>query len=150
MNAGNTFENEILKLIFQNTDITGIGDSGGLRGSVTAGSVYVRLCTDAVEVSDSQIGTECAYTGYVAGGAAVERSASGWSVSGSEIKNVAEVTFGACAAGSENVRYMEIWRNNTGTLEAERIAWGQLSSDIAVSVGVTPKFAAESITVTFN
>lgn len=150
MEASNTFENEILKLLFQNVAIANIGDASGLQPSATAGNLYIRLCTDAVVASDSQIGTECAYTGYVAGGVAVERSASGWSVSGSEVKNAAEVEFGACTAGSENVRYVEIWRNNTGSLEADRIAWTQLTSDVAVIIGITPKFTAESITVTFD
>lgn len=150
MQASNTFENEFLKLLFQNIDIANIGNAAGIQGSVTAGNLYIRLCTDAVVVSDSQIGTECAYTGYVAGGVAVARTTGGWSVMGSEAKNVSSVTFGECTAGSENVRYVEIWRNNTGNTDSDRIAWKQLTLDLAVSAGIVPTFAAEGIIITFD
>jgi hypothetical protein len=148
--ASDTFENEFLKLLFQNIAIANIGDASGLQPAATAGNLYLRLCTDAVAASDAQIGTECAYTGYVAGGVAVERSATGWTVTTNQVKNAAEVAFGACSAGSENIRYVEVWRNNTGTTEADRIAWAQLNSDVAVAAGVTPKFAAEALTFTFD
>ena len=39
------FPEELLKLILQNVDVTLIGDAGGLRGSVAAGSLYVSLHT---------------------------------------------------------------------------------------------------------
>lgn len=148
--ASDTFENELMKLLFQNLAIANIGDAAGIQPSVAAGNLYLRLCTDAVAASDAQIGTECAYTGYVAGGVAVERSASGWTIAANQVKNTAEVAFGACTAGSENIRYIEVWRNNAGNTEADRIAWGQLNSDVAVANGVTPKFAAEAITFTFD
>lgn len=40
MSKGNTFENDLLLLIFNNTDAALIGDATGLRGSSTAGSLY--------------------------------------------------------------------------------------------------------------
>lgn len=45
MSKGNTFENDLLLLIFNNTDAALIGDATGLRGSSTAGSLYVALHT---------------------------------------------------------------------------------------------------------
>ncbi len=45
MSDSNTFENAQLLLIFNNTDITGIGDAGGLRGSASAGSLYLAAYT---------------------------------------------------------------------------------------------------------
>ena len=72
------FENEWLLLMFNNMTIANVGDATGLEGSATAGSLYVRLYTDAVTVDDDTIGTECAYTGYVQYGVAVARSSSGW------------------------------------------------------------------------
>jgi hypothetical protein len=150
--ASNTFENEFLKLLFQNIAIPGVGDASGLQPSATPGNFYVRLCTDAAVASDSQIGTECKYTGYVAGGVAVERSASGWTINGSQIVNAADIEFGPCTAGNENIRFVELWRNNTGGTEAERIAWEDLGegNEIPVSAGSTPKIAAGNLTFTFD
>jgi len=148
--ASDSFENAFLKLLFQNLAITGIGDAAGLLASAAAGNLYLRLCTSAVAVNDATIGTECAYTGYVAKGIAVVRSAVGWTVTNNQAVNAAELVFGACTAGAETIRYVEIWKNNTGATEADRIAWVQLSADFAVAAGMTPRFEAGAIVVTFD
>lgn len=41
MSKTNLFELELMKHIFWNDDITGIGDAGGLRGSTASGSLYM-------------------------------------------------------------------------------------------------------------
>jgi len=152
--ASDSFENAFLKLLFQNLAITGIGDAGGVLPSAAAGNLYLRLCTSAVAVNDATIGTECAYTGYVAKGIAVVRSSEGWTVTNASGTNTAvneeELVFGSCTAGSETIRYVEIWKNNTGTTEADRIAWVQLSADFSVVSGMTPRFEAGAIVVTFD
>lgn len=146
--ASNTFRGELLDLLFKNTALAGIGDSGGLSGSSSAGNFYIRLCTDATAADAGTKGTECAYTGYVAGGVAVERSGAGFSRSSNEISNAAAVEFGAATAGSENIKYAELWRNNTGSAEADRIAWMEFSPVIAVSAGKTPRFVAGALKFT--
>lgn len=150
MNASATFENELLKLLFQNLDIANIGDAGGLRKSVNSGSLYLRLCTDATAVDDETMGAECAYTGYVAGGVAVARSADAWEVDGGEVWNLIDILFGSCTAGTENIRYVELWRNNVSLSEVGRIAWVQLDADLEVSAGITPKFSPEAIYFSFD
>lgn len=143
----NTFENKILLHILQNAAIAGIGDTNGVLASATAGNVYVRLCTSATVCDDATVGTQCAYTGYVTGGVAVPRSSAGWTVSGNNASNTAAITFGACTAGSETIRYVEIWMDNTSTTEDKRLWWGQLTADLAVSAGITPQFAAGELDV---
>ena len=69
-----TFENQFLLLMFNNTTIANVGDGTGIEGSTVPGSFYVRLYTSAIAVDDSTLGTECAYTGYVQYGIAVARS----------------------------------------------------------------------------
>lgn len=147
-NASNTFRNDFLKHLFQNSAIAGIGDSSGLPAAGAAGNFYLRLCTSAVAVDSATLGTECAYTGYVAKGIAVARTAGGFTVTANQVKNAADAIFGACTAGSETVRYVELWKNNTGSTEADRLAFAQLASDLAVSNGIQPKFAAESLVFT--
>lgn len=144
---GNAFETALLTLIFNNTNIANIGDATGLRGSTAAGNFYVRLYTSATTVDDTNIGTECAYTGYVARGVAVPRTAGGWTISGNNASNTAAITFGACTAGSETIRYFAIWMDNTNTTEAYRLFWGQLTADLAVSAGITPEFAIGDLDV---
>jgi len=150
MNASDTFENAILKLLFQNINLAGIGDAGGLLASAVPGNLYLRLCTDASAANDATIGTECAYSGYVAKGIAIVRSSVGWTVTDNVAENSADAIFGACSALPENVRYVEVWKNNTGSTEADRIAWVQLTADLYVSAGITPKFAAGALTFTFD
>ena len=147
MSMSNSFETDILELIFNNTNIANIGDVAGLQGSSTAGSFYVRLYTSAVAVDDATIGTEAAYTGYVTGGVAVARSGAGWTVAGNNAQNAAEIAFAECTAGSETIRYFAIWKDNSSSNDAERVVWGQLTSDLAVSANVTPKFPAGTLNI---
>lgn len=87
------FENDLLGLWLRNTDITGIGDAGGLRGSATAGNVYVSAFTAWPGEAGAQDTNEATYTGYAR--AVVARSASGWAApSGGTISPVAAISFG--------------------------------------------------------
>jgi hypothetical protein len=147
--ASNTFREQVLDLIFLNEAIPNIGDAAGLQPAATAGSFYVRLCTDASAVDKDALGTECAYTGYVAGGVAVVRTAAGWSRTGNIVSNAAEVGFGPCTAGTENIKYAELWRNNTGSTEADRVAWMEFSPVVPVSEGKTPRWIAGELKFTF-
>lgn len=70
MSKSNAFETDILRHIFQNTDIPNIGDAGGLRGSVSAGQLFLSLHTaDPGEVG-TQATSEISYTGYARQGLA--------------------------------------------------------------------------------
>lgn len=147
MSKSNSFETQLLQHLFNNAAIAKMGDATGLPAAATAGNLYVRLYTSAVVVDDATIGTECAYTGYVARGVAVPRTAGGWTIAGNNASNTAAITFGACTAGSETVRYFAIWKDNTSVVDAERLYWGQLTSDLAVSTGITPEFAIGALDV---
>jgi hypothetical protein len=147
MSKSDAFENQLLLHLFNNSAIANVGDGTGLPAAATPGSLYVRLYTSAVTVDDSTIGTECAYTGYVQYGVAVARSAGGWTVSANNASNTAAITFGACTAGSETVRYFAIWKTNVDVTAANRLYWGQLTSDLAVSSGITPEFAIGALDV---
>ena len=147
MSKSNSFENDFQKHIFQNVAIANVGDASGLPAAATAGNLYVRLYTSAVAVDDATIGTECAYTGYAARGVAVARSSGGWTVTNNAVSNAAAITFGACTGGSETIRYFAIWKNNSSTSDAERLYWGQLTADLAVSAGITPDFAIGALVI---
>lgn len=98
MSKGNTFENDLLLLLFNNTNIANLGDATGVRGSAAAGSLYVGLHTaDPGEAGDQTTG-EIAYTGYAR--VAVARSGAGWTVSANQVSNAALVTFGQMTGGA--------------------------------------------------
>lgn len=113
MSKSNTFENELLLHIFQNADITLIGDAAGLQNSAAAGSLYVSLHTADPGEAGNQTTNEANYTGYAR--VAVARTAGGWTVSGNQVTNTAAVTFGQCTAGSNTITHWAIGTDVSGT-----------------------------------
>ena len=91
MSASNAFENSLLLLILNNTNIANIGDATGLRGSSAAGNVYVGLHTADPGEAGTQATSEATYTGYAR--VAVARTAGGWTVAGNAFSNTAAITF---------------------------------------------------------
>jgi hypothetical protein len=144
MSKGNTFENELLLHIFNNSDIANIGDATGLRGSTTAGSLYVALHTGDPAEGGSQTTSECAYTSYAR--VAVARTAGGWTVSGNAVSNTATVQFPQATGGSETATHFSVGTSSSG---AGKVLYkGALTSGLAISNGVRPEFAAGELDIT--
>ena len=139
------FETSILELIFKNTDLAGIGDGTGLRGSSTAGSFYVALYVDGTEPSDSAAGTETSYTSYAR--VAVARTSGGWTVASGACSNTAAITFPQCTGGSQTVGAFAICKAGTTGVD-DQIYWGELTSPLAISSGITPEFAIGDLDIT--
>lgn len=59
---GNTFANDLLLLIFNNTNAANIGDATGLRGSSTAGSLYLSLHSSSPAEAGNQSTNELSYS----------------------------------------------------------------------------------------
>lgn len=138
MSKGNTFENDLLLLLFNNTNIANVGDATGLRGSSTAGSLYVSLHTSDPGEAGDQTTNETAYTNYAR--VAVARSGAGWTVSGNAVTNAAEIAFAACGASGATLTHFAVGTSSSG---AGKILYkGALTASLAVSSGITPKFAA--------
>lgn len=137
----NTFETDLLELIFNNTALANIGNAGGLQPSSAAGSLYVALFTAAP--SDSSAGTETVYTNYAR--VAVARSSAGWTVASGAVSNTAAVTFPQCGATGATIVAFAIMTASTG---GDMLYWGDLTSSLAVSNGITPEFAIGDIDIT--
>lgn len=151
MNASQTFANELLKLIFQNVAIPYLGNTAGIQPSSVAGNVYLRLCTDAVVPDIDTLATECAYSGYVTGGVAVPRAAANWPDTDNQVAISPDVLFASAGAGaSENIKYVEVWKNNSSFTEAYRICWIELTTMLAIVEGKTPRFATGSLSLTLE
>lgn len=140
MSKGNTFENDLLLLIFNNTNIANVGDATGLRGSSTAGSLYVSLHTSDPGEAGSQTTNECAYTSYAR--VAVARSGSGFTVTGNSVSPAAIVSFPACTGGTETATHFGIGTDSSGT--GKLLYKGAISPNISISSGVTPRLTTAS------
>jgi len=138
MSKGNTFENDLLLLIFNNTAAALIGDASGLQPSATAGSLYVSLHTADPGEAGTQTTNECAYTSYAR--VAVARSGAGWTVSGNAVTNAALVQFPQCTGGSETATCFAIGTASSGT--GKVLYRGALSASLAISSGIQPQFSA--------
>jgi hypothetical protein len=144
MSKSNTFETDLLTLIFNNTDAALIGDATGLRGSSVAGSLYVSLHTGDPGEAGTQTTSECAYTSYAR--VAVARTAGGWTISGNAVTNAALVQFPQCTGSSETATYFAIGTASSGT--GKVLYRGALSASLAISSGIQPQFGATTLSGT--
>lgn len=148
MSASNTFESDVLLLFFNNTNIANLGDATGVRGSSTAGSVYVALHTADPGETGTQSTSEISYTGYAR--VAVARSGAGWTVSGTaptQVANAAAVTFGQMTAGAGGTAtHFSIGDTSSGSTKI--LLSGALSAGLAISNGITPSFATGQLVAT--
>jgi len=144
MSKSNTFESDLLLLIFNNTNCALVGDATGLRGSSAAGSLYVGLHTSDPGETGTQSTNEISYTGYAR--VAVARSAAGWTVSGTaptQVVPVATVTFGAMTAGAGGtVTHFSVGTDSSGA--GKLLYSGTVTPNLVVANGVTPSLTTAS------
>lgn len=147
MSKTNTWESDLLLLVFNNTTAANIGDATGLVGSSTAGSLYVSLHTSDPGETGTQTTNEANYTSYAR--VAVARSSAGWTISGTaptQAANAATVSFPQCTGGSSTVTYVGIGTASSGT--GKLLYSGALTSSLAVSNNITPSFTAGALVIT--
>lgn len=142
--ASNDLETSVLNLYFANSNDSNVGDATGVRGSSTAGNLYISLHTADPGEAGSQTTSEASYTSYAR--VAVVRSGSGWTVSGNQVSNAAAINFPAATGGSNTITHFGIGTASSG---AGRLLWsGALSASLGVSNGITPSFAIGALVVT--
>lgn len=137
MSKGNTFENDLLKLIFTATAIANIADNAA---SSPLANLYVSLHTADPGEAGDQTTSECAYTSYAR--VAVARSGSGWTVTNNSVSPAADVTFPAATGGSETAMYFGVGTASSGA--GKLLYSGAIDPDIVISSGVTPKLTTAS------
>ncbi len=144
MSATNLFEDKLLSLYLTNADAANIGDSTGLRGSSTAGVLYVSLHTSSPADAGDQTTNETSYTNYVR--VSVARSTAGWTVTSGVGDNDSTITFAACGVTGATLSHFGLGSASSaaGTLDI----WGALTASLIVSAGITPSFAAGALDVT--
>lgn len=143
MSKSNAWETALLQLLFNNTNAANIGDATGLRGSSTAGSLYVSLHTADPGEAGDQTTNETSYTSYAR--VAVARSGSGWTVSGTnptQVSPAATVSFPACTGLTATITHFGIGTAASGA--GVLLYSGTVTPNISVSAGVTPQLTTAS------
>lgn len=140
MSKGNTFENDLVKLVFNATAIANLADNAA---SSPLTNLYVSLHTGDPGEGGDQTTSEATYGSYAR--VAVARSGSGWTVSGNQASNAAIVQFPQCSSSSDTITHVAVGAaaSSTGKL----LYSGALSSSLAVSTGIQPQFAIGALVV---
>lgn len=139
MSKGNTFENDLLKLIFNATAIANIADNAA---SSPLTNLYVGLHTADPGEGGSETTSEAAYTSYAR--VAVARTTGGWTAASSgSTSPVANIDFPAATGGSETETYFHVGTASSGT--GKILYSGTVTPNIVVSNGVTPRLNTSTV-----
>ena len=135
------FSQEVLELIFENSNIPNLGDSTGVRGSSTAGSVESGLIKSG--------GAEANYTGYQR--LLLTRTSNVWSTTSATLSNALEITFPVCTGNAQTITGFKIYYGAVGaTPYSTELGSGTLNSNVSISVGETPRFQVGDLTITLS
>lgn len=143
MSFGNTFENDVLALIFRATAIANIADNAA-TSPLTNLHVSLHVSPGPGETGD-QTTNETSYGSYAR--VAVARTSGGWSISSNVISPVANIDFPTATSGTATITHVGIGTASSGT--GKLICYGSISPSISVSTGVTPRLTTAS-TITLD
>ncbi len=135
MSKGNTFENDLMKLIFNGTAIADLADNDATSPLT---QLFVSLHTADPGETGDQTTSETSYTGYSR--VAVNRNSGGWTVTNNDAANTGAVTFGACSSGTPTITHVGVGTLTSGA--GKLLYSGALTANLAVSPGITPAFGA--------
>ena len=136
MSKGNTFENDVLALIFNATAIADLAENDTTSPATT---LTVALHTADPGEAGSQLTSETAYTGYAR--QTVARTSGGWTVTGNSVSPAANIDFPECtAAPGAAITYFSV-----GTGVANKLLYsGTVTPNITMAVGVIPRLKTTS------
>jgi hypothetical protein len=139
MSKSNTFENDLLKLIFNGTPIANLADNAA--GSPLT-NLFVSLHTADPGDAGNQTTSETAYGSYAR--VAVPRTSGGWTVAtAGAVSPVGNIDFPACTTGTATITHAAIGTAVSGT--GKILYSGAVTPSIAVSAGVTPRVGLASV-----
>lgn len=136
MSATNTLETGVLELILNNvnTNLANIGDATGLRGSSTAGSLYLSLHTGDPGETGDQTTSEVTYTDYAR--VALARDGTKWTVVADTATGV-QSTFPVGSGGSGTATHFGVGTASSGA--GVLLFKGTITPNIVCGNGVTPR-----------
>lgn len=132
MSKSNTFENDLLKLIFTAVGIANIADDAG---SSPLENLYLSLHTADPGETGNQSTSEVTYTGYAR--VAVPRDTDGWTVTNNEAALAENVDFPIGTGGGGTATFFGVGTaaSSTGKL----LYSGAISPSIVCGEGITPR-----------
>lgn len=134
---GNTFENDILKLIFNATAIANIADNAA---TAPLTNLFVALhIADPGEAGD-QTTNEATYTGYAR--VSVARTSGGWTVTNNSVSPAATISFPAATGGTNTITHFSVGVATSGA--SKILYYGTVTPNISVSSGVTPSLTTST------
>lgn len=144
MSKTNALETALLNLVFCNVDATGIGDAGGLLGSVVAGQLYLSLHDGNPGDTGDQTTSEVAYTSYAR--VSVARSAARWTVTTGQVVNADDQSWPKCTGLTATATHIGIGTDPTGA--GTLLYYGALTDPLAIATNITPIVYAGQLVVT--
>lgn len=147
MSATNAFETSLLGLIFTNVDAANVGDATGLRGSSTAGVLWLSLHTATPTETGDQTSSEATYTDYARQDEA--RSTAAWTVTGNTVDNDNQIDFPVASGGSSTVTYVGVGSASSGAGNLFLYA-AKSGGGLAVTSGVQPYIAVGALDVSLD
>lgn len=137
MSKGDTFENDLLRLIFNGTAIANIADNAAASPLT---NLFVSLHTADPGEAGSQTTSETTYTSYAR--VSVARTTGGWTVTANSVSPVANIAFPSCTGGTATITHFGV---GTATSGAGKLLYkGTVTPSISVSTGVTPTLTTAS------
>lgn len=137
---GNTFENDLMKLIFGAVAIANIADNAA---SAPLTSLYTSLHTADPGETGDQTTSETTYTSYVRLAAARDTStASRWVVTNNIANPNQNFDFAAGTGGSGTVTHFAVGTASSGA--GKLLLSGTVSPNITVGNGVTPRLTTST------
>jgi hypothetical protein len=137
MSKGNTFENDLLKLIFNATAIADIAEND-TTSPLTV--LWTSLHTANPDETGNQTSSDATYGAYAR--VSVARTTAGWVVTNNSVSPAAIITFPQATSGTNTITHAAVGTASTGT--GKVLYKGALSPNIAVSAGVTPRITTAS------
>lgn len=136
MSKGNTFEDDVLKLIFNATAIGNLADNTVTSPATT---LTVALHTADPGEAGTQATSETAYTGYAR--VAVARTSGGWTVASGSVSPAANIDFAECTASPGAA----LTHFSVGTGTANKLLYsGTLTPNVTMAVAVIPRVKTTS------
>lgn len=136
MSKGDTFENDLLKLIFNATTINDLAENDTTS---PAANLTVALHTADPGEAGTQLTSETAYTGYAR--VSVARTTGGWTVTANSVSPVANIDFGECTASPGGA----ITHFSVGTGVSNKLLYsGTVTPNITMAAGVIPRLKTTS------
>lgn len=132
MSKSNAFENQVIALAFNATALP-----------FSNVNLFVALHTADPGEAGDQTTSEATYTGYAR--VSVPRDGTGWTVSGNQASNTAEITFPECTGGTNTITHVSVGLVTSG---ASQILYkGALTASLAIANLITPRFPIGTLVV---